>query len=78
MQLPNNELNELRVVFTKKMLPATEFQVNNESVQIGCFLRRQDENNSDESVYYLRKSHIISPKDEFIDLKTEQHKEQCS
>ena len=51
----------------------TEFQVNNESVQIGCFLRRQDENNSDESVYYLRKSHIISPKDEFIDLTTEQY-----
>jgi hypothetical protein len=75
MQLPNNELTSWRVVLMSKRNASctTEFQVNNESVQIGCFLRRQDENNSDESVYYLRKSHIISPKDEFIDLTTEQY-----
>ncbi len=75
MQLPNNELTSWRVALMSKRNAsvATEFQVNNELVQIGCFLRRQDGNNSDENVYYLRKSHIISPKDEFIDLTTEQY-----
>jgi len=70
MQLPNDELTSWRVALMNKRNTSciTEFQVNNVQVQIGCFLRRQDENNSDENVYYLRKSHIISPKDEFIDL----------
>jgi len=70
MQLPNNELTSWRVALMSKRnaLHTTDFQFNNELAQIGCFLRRQDENNSDDNVYYLRKSHIISPKDEFIDL----------
>lgn len=70
MQLPNNELTHWRVALMSKRnaSASSEFQVNGEQVNIGCFLRRQDENNSDENVYYLRKSHIISPKDEFIDL----------
>ncbi|HAE87148.1 TPA: endonuclease [Candidatus Marinimicrobia bacterium] len=75
MQLSNDELKSWSIALMSKRNASctTEFQVDNEQVQIGCFLRRQDENNSDESVYYLRKSHIISPKDEFIDLTTEQY-----
>lgn len=52
----------------RKASNTREFQIGNKEVSIGYFLRRQDENNSDENVYYLRKSHIISPNDEFIDL----------
>lgn len=71
MQLPNNELTHWRVSLMSKRnaSSSSEFRINNQQVNIGCFLRRQDDNNSDENVYYLRKSHIISPKDEFIDLK---------
>ena len=35
---------------------------------IGQWFRREDDNNSNEDLFYIRKSHIISRKDEFIDL----------
>jgi hypothetical protein len=75
MQLQNNELTHWRVALMSKRnaLTSSEFQITNEQVNIGCFLRREDDNNSDEHVYYLRKSHIISPKDEFIDLTEEEY-----
>lgn len=75
MQLPNNELTSWRVALMSKRNASatTNFHLGNEQVQIGCFLRSQDENNSDENIYYLRKSHIISPKDEFIDLTTDEN-----
>ena len=80
MQLKNDELTNWRVVLMSKRNTSrtTDFQFNTNKVEIGCFLRRQDENNSDESVYYLRKSHIISPKDEFIDLQIKNIQEQCN
>lgn len=70
MQLPNNELTSWSVALMSKRNASqeTKFYIGNKYLQIGCFLRNQDEKNSDENVYYLRKSHIISPKDEFIDL----------
>jgi len=70
MQLPNYELTSWSIALMSKRNASstTEFKVGRENVQIGYFLRRQDDNNSDENIYYLRKSHIISPKDEFIDL----------
>lgn len=40
---------------------------------IGFFLRKQDDNNSNQQEYYLRKSHIISPRHEFIDLSEEDY-----
>jgi len=75
MQLPNNELTHWRVALMskKKTANSSDFQINNECVKIGYFLRRQDDNNSDDNVYYLRKSHIISPNDEFIDLNEEDY-----
>ncbi|MDD2612869.1 MAG: Z1 domain-containing protein [Bacteroidales bacterium] len=75
MQLSNNELTSWSVALMskRKSSDTREFLINNDSVSIGCFLRRQDENNSDENVYYLRKSHIISPKDEFIDLSESEY-----
>jgi hypothetical protein len=36
-------------------------------------MRRQDDDKSNERIYFLKKSHIISPNDEFIDLKKEDY-----
>lgn len=75
MQLSNNELIRWSVALMSKRKASNtrEFLINNEQVSIGCFLRTEDENNSDENVYYLLKSHIISPKDEFIDLSESEY-----
>ena len=44
------------------------FQLDKNKVQIGQWTRTEDDKNSNEQIYYLRKSHIISPADEFIDF----------
>lgn len=74
-QLPNGELTSWRVALMSKRNSSftSVFQINNNPTDIGCFMRREDENNSDSNIYYLRKSHIISPKDEFIDLTSEEY-----
>lgn len=74
-QLPNNELTSWRIALMSKRNSSVTsvFQINGNSGDIGCFIRREDENNSDSNIYYLRKSHIISPKDEFIDLTSEEY-----
>lgn len=51
------------------------YLINDEEVQIGQWKRTEDINNSDKQVYYLKKSHIISPWDEFIDLTDEEKQE---
>lgn len=74
-QLSNEELTDWRVaLMSKNNASRTCFvQVGNKSMEIGCFIRREDINNSDDNIYYLRKSHIISPKDEFIDLTLDEY-----
>ena len=69
-QLPNEELIQWRVALMSKEKASsfTDFQIAGKSKKIGQLIRTEDDNNSNDSVYYLRKSHIISPKDEFIDL----------
>ena len=42
--------------------------------QIWLFDRTEDDKNSNEEVYYIRKSHIISPNHEFVDLTDEEYK----
>src|SRR5690606_18473948 len=71
-QLVKNELTSWRVaLMSKEKSPRSEkFHISGKTVSIGTYTRRQDENNSDSEIYYLRKSHIISPKHEFIDLTT--------
>jgi hypothetical protein len=46
---------------------------NDKSLSVGCYIRTQDESNSSDDIYYIRKSHIISPRDEFIDLSVEDY-----
>lgn len=69
-QLPNDELTNWRVALMSKRNAANsfEFKISGSSKNIGAFIRKEDENESSNEIYFLRKSHIISPKDEFIDL----------
>lgn len=61
----SNELQSWNIgLITKQQ--GTPFQVN-ENVNINLIERTQDDKSTDE-LYFIRKSHIISPDDEFIDL----------
>jgi len=51
----------------------TLFTVGGNSEDIGHWKRTADDKILDDSVYYLRKSHIISPGDEFLDLNETQY-----
>ncbi len=75
LQLPNGELTEWTIVLMSKNKSDTSYEciIDNEKISIGCFVRTQDKNNSNDDIYYLKKSHIISPKDEFIDLKADEY-----
>lgn len=79
LQLPNGELTNWTVVLMSKAnaddskvypIPFADGDKN-----IGYWLRRQEVNNSSDEIYYINKSHIISPKDEFIDLSKDEYDE---
>jgi hypothetical protein len=74
-QLPNNELTHWRVALMNK--PASGKRVPvlfaEEEEEIGCWVRSEDKEKSNEEIYFLIKSHIISPRDEFIDLSEEDY-----
>ncbi|MBP7508059.1 MAG: Z1 domain-containing protein [Prolixibacteraceae bacterium] len=76
LKLSDGELTSWRVALMSK--PKASFQqlvnIHNQENKIGCYIRTQDEKNSNSDIYYLRKSHIISPKDEFIDLSADEYK----
>jgi len=67
------ELTEWRIAIMNKEKAAKVETI--EGLTIGQFIRNQDDKNSNEQVYYLRKSHIISPKHEFVDLSKEEYDE---
>ncbi|MDO6809884.1 Z1 domain-containing protein [Zobellia galactanivorans] len=69
VQLKNQELTDWRIALMNKPKAKTsKFIICDKEVEIGQWKRTEDDKNSNEYIYYLRKSHIISPKDEFIDL----------
>ncbi len=74
-QLSNEELTKWRVALMSKdqASDSTEFCIAGASYHIGHWIRTQDDDKSDDSIYYLRKSHIISPKDEAIDLTKQEY-----
>jgi hypothetical protein len=74
-QLPNGELTQWRVVLMSKRNATNsfEFTIDGSAQEIGAFIRKEDENESSNEIYFLRKSHIISPKDEFIDLSEDEY-----
>lgn len=61
-----NELNNWAVGIISKERTAKRITVSN--LNIGLIRRTQDTDKSNNDLYYIRKSHIISPGDEFIDL----------
>lgn len=69
-QLRNEELTDWRVALMSKPNAKnnSHFIVSGNTVSIGQWKRTEDDKNSSEQLYYLRKSHIISPSDEFIDF----------
>jgi len=70
LQIPNGELKTWNVALMSKMKASFQSELNifGQNQKVGCFLRLQDVSNSSNEIYYIRKSHIISPKDQFIDL----------
>lgn len=73
-QLKNGELTDWRIALMSKpnVNNSSPFQFNDQNIQIGQWKRTEDDKNSSEQIYYLRKSHIISPSDEFIDFSEEE------
>ncbi len=50
-----------------------DYDVNGQTQSVGLYLRNQEDNNSDEYKYYVKRSHLISPRHESIDLTTDQY-----
>jgi Z1 domain len=74
VQLANNELTSWRVAIMSKDTAAERMNIdkNDFNLNIGYYMRRDSKSNSDENVYYLKKSHIIIPDHEFVDLTDEE------
>jgi hypothetical protein len=68
-QLPNGELDSWSVALMSKKINSdySEITCASEILKVGHFLRTRDDKSTSD-IYYLKKSHIISPRDEFIDL----------
>ncbi len=61
-----NELNSWAVVVVSKERTSRRVAIGN--IDVGLIKRNQDKDKSKEDLYFIRKSHIISPGDEFLDL----------
>jgi hypothetical protein len=74
VQLANNELTHWRVAVMSKDSATERTHVDKDGfdLNVGYYMRRDSKNNSDENTYYLKKSHIIIPDHEFVDLTTEE------
>ena len=68
-----NELNTWHVALMSSHIHIknNEYSLNNKNIWL--FDRSEDSKNSDDEIYYIRKSHIISPNHEFIDLTKEEY-----
>jgi hypothetical protein len=74
LQVANNELTEWSVAIMSKKKGDLRYSIQKgeDVLDIGLFNRRQDERNSSTDNYYIKRSHIISPGDEVIDLTDEE------
>ena len=76
LQLPTGELTEWTVVLLsnpRPVKPPVSYNMGGIDTPIHLFYRERQKENSGPHIYYLRKSHIISPGHEFIDLTPEQY-----
>lgn len=68
-QLRNDELTNWSVaLMSKSEGNTTVISFNGEERNIGQWIRNEDERYSSPEVYFVRRSHIISPKDEYVDM----------
>jgi hypothetical protein len=67
---PYGELNSWSIGVLSKERAARRTEVS--SLGIGLTVRNQEKDKSNDELYYIRKSHIISPWHEFIDLTPEE------
>jgi hypothetical protein len=76
VQVGNGELTDWSVAVMSRSTISRRIQIEHEggTINIGQFIRNYDQKNSNKEIYYLRKSHILSPKDEFIDLSQEEYR----
>jgi hypothetical protein len=76
-QLGHNELTDWTValITRKKSDRSTTYTIGGQPVSVGNIQRTADDKNSGEGIYYLKKSHIISPDNEFIDLNDGEYTE---
>jgi len=74
-QLVYGELVNWTVALMSRKTPlsTTTYSIGGQEQEVGTIQRTPDSNNSGDGIYYLQKSHIISPNDEFIDLTPEQY-----
>ncbi len=74
LQVRNGELTNWNVALMSKRNAEAESKISfkNKEVSIGQFLRMRDDVSSNSDVYYLKKSHLISPRHEFLDLTPEE------
>lgn len=68
----DNELDNWHVALMSSRTKNKDFNIS-DSTKVWLFDRTEDDKNSDNIVYYIRKSHIISPNHEFIDLTDEEY-----
>jgi hypothetical protein len=70
LQVRNGELTQWSIALMSKRNADAEtvVQLSSGEKRIGNFLRMRDEDTSNNEIYYLKKSHLISPGHEFIDL----------
>lgn len=72
-QIRNGELTDWRIaLMSKTKAKSSSFKIGELENNIGQWFRREDENSSSEDLFYLVKSHIISPSDEFVDFNVEE------
>ncbi|MEO6547713.1 MAG: Z1 domain-containing protein [Ferruginibacter sp.] len=76
VQVTNGELTNWSIAVMSRSTTSNRTPIEHTAgiLSIGQFVRNYDDKNSSKEIYYLRKSHILSPRDEFIDLTEDQYK----
>ncbi len=74
-QMANGELTNWNIGLMSKTVTPDRYQINsaNNTFDVGYWRRTNADERVDSTTYFIRKNHIISPKDEFIDLSKEEY-----
>jgi len=77
VQNNHGELTNWSIAFMSKVNTKSRYTLvkSNQTISIGFWLRTNANERGDDSTYFIRKNHIISPKDEFLDLSDHIYKQ---